>query len=194
MVDIYLDYPSPFGLSRPTPAWCAPIAAFDPDLRIFPSQTHPLYRLMRLARNSPVEATMDRMHKAMQKGILKELHPDTAIAIRHKLVAVFTLPKEVTTLHSDRVIETLRQRDQWQFKDGDAAADALDQRDALVEKSVADERKRQYRDRRKAAGISLLYRTGARVSLVPPVRDFDQAVRSLGAPGGNQAVTVPPKE
>jgi hypothetical protein len=190
--DIYLDIPSPFGLSRPTPAWCAVIAAFDPELRIFPSQTHPLYRLMRLAKNTPVGATIDRMHTAMQKGLLKDLHPDTRIAIQHRMVSVFTLPKEVTTVSPERVVQTLQKRDQWAFKDGDAVADALDQRDQIVEQAAKDERKREYRIRRKAAGISLLYRTGARVSLVPPVRV--ERAGSLGTPGGNPAVTVSPKE
>jgi len=188
--DIYIDVPSPFGLSRPTEAWCRVIADYDAELRIFPSQTHPVYRLMRKARH------MGPMNADRFKGVLAQLHPDTQIAIHHHLIAVFTMPKEITTVGPEGVVAKLRLRDQWRFKDGDAVADALDARDMAAEKEVDQNRQRDYQTRRRAAGISLLYRTGARVSLIKPSlgipRMFDAG--SVGTPGSNPAVTVSPKE
>jgi hypothetical protein len=184
--DLYLDLPSPFGLSRPTDGWCRIIAHYDSELRIFPSQTHPVYRLMRKAR------TMGPINAERFKAVMTTLHPDTQIAINHHLIAVFTLPKEITTVSPERVVEKLRRRDQWQFKDGDAVADALDRRDDDADKAVTHERNRQYAERRRAAGISLLYRTGARVSLVSPVRPSELA--SMGTPAGKSAGSVALKE
>jgi hypothetical protein len=191
--DIYIDVPSPFGLSRPTRAWCDVIAAFDPDLRIFPSQTHPLYRLMRRAYNTPMSAVMDRMHKAMAAGTLKEVHPDTKIAINHGLVAVSTLPKEIVTISPERIVQNLMGRDQWAHKDGDAVADALDQRDADAERELDRQLHADVRKRRREAGISLRYRTGARVSLVNPSRR-GAGEASLETPGADNGATVSPTE
>lgn len=188
--DIYIDVPSPFGLSRPTEAWCRVIADYDSELRIFPSQTHPVYRLMRKARQ------MGPMNADRFKGVLTQLHPDTQIAIHRHLIAVFTMPKEITTVGPERVVAKLRLRDQWQFKDGDAVADALESREAADETAIDQKRKFEYQTRRRAAGISLLYRTGARVSLIKPVSGVQRMLDtvSMGTPGGNSAVTVSPKE
>ncbi|HUU46378.1 MAG TPA: hypothetical protein VM118_11665 [Acidobacteriota bacterium] len=194
--DIYLDLPSPFGLPRPTRAWCDVIASFDPDLRIFPSQTHSVYRLMRRAHQTPVGALVNRVRAAIERGILTEVNPDTRIAIQHRLVAVSTLPKEITTVSPERIVASLQRRDQWGFRDGDAVADALDQRDADEVSAIDRERNRQYRERRKAAGISLLYRTGARVSLIKPSLSPTPGFEAdcMGTPDGDSAVTVSPKE
>jgi len=188
--DIYIDVPSPFGLQRPTEAWCRVVADYDPELRIFPSQTHPVYRLMRKARN------MGPMNADKFKNVMTTLHPDTQIAIHHHLIAVFTMPKEITTVGPERVVAKLRLRDQWRFKDGDAVADALEAREAADEKDINHKRKLEYQTRRKAAGISLLYRTGARVSLIKPVTGVQRMLDtvSVGTPGGNSAVSVSPKE
>lgn len=191
---IYIDVDSPFGLPKPTPGWLAVIAEFDPDLRIFPSKTHPVYRLMRRAHNTPMSATLERMQTAQNKGILKELHPDTAIAIHYGLVSVSTLPKEAITVSPEQIVERLMRRDQWRFKDGDAVADHLDKRDADHEKEIAREQKRDLRERRKAAGVSLLYRTGGRVSLVRPSRHIAGS-DALGTPGGTEKpASVSPTE
>lgn len=191
--DIYIDVDSPFGLPKPSPGWLQAIADFDPDLRIFPSKTHPVYRLMRRAHNTPMSSLVDRVAAAVQQGILKEMHPDTAIAIHHRLVSVTTLPKDAITVSPERIIERLMRRDQWRFKDGDAVADALDQRDADAEKAIDDRQKRDLRDRRKAAGISLLYRTGGRVSLVRPSRHI-AGLDAAENPGGEKPATVSPQE
>lgn len=193
MESIYIDVPSPFGLARPTPAWCRAIGEFDPDLRIFPSQTHPLFRMMRKAHNTPIADTVKRMEKAQRDGVLKDIHPDTQIAIKHGLVAVFTIPAEIVQLNPERVVAMLRNRDQWRFKDGDAVADQLEANEAAADKDVRRERFRQYQQRRRAAGISLLYRSGARVSLVSPTR-ASSGTASLGTPAGNHAGPVSPVE
>lgn len=178
-IDIYIDAPSPFGLARPTKAWCETIAAFDPDLRIFPSQKHPCFRLMRVAR---VEGPMNLQRF---KRVMDQLHPDTQIALQHGLVAVFTMPAEIMKLDPLRVVEKLRRRDQWAFRDGDAVADALDQRDVAAEKEIDDRRRADSHDRRRAMRISYLYRTGARVSLVPPRR---QPAAAASAPTTGEPV------
>lgn len=193
MESIYIDVPSPFGLSKPSPAWCRTIADFDPDLRIFPSQTHPLFRLMRKAHNTPIAETVKRMEKAQRDGVLKDIHPDTAIAIKHGLVAVFTIPAEIVQLSPERVVAMLRNRDQWAFKNADEVADRLEANENDADKAVRRERFRQYQERRRAAGISLSYRSGARVSLVSPTRPTS-GTASLGTPGGNSAASVSPLE
>jgi hypothetical protein len=175
MKDIYIDIPSPFGLSRPSKAWCRSLAEYDADLRIYPSQVHPLFRLARVAHvNGPYNFEKFR-------HVLKELHPDTKIAIEHKLVAVFTLPAEIVNVSPERVIAKLRLRDQWRYKDADAVADALDQSEDADRLEVDRQQRLNTRARLRAAAISYRYRTGARVSLVSPRRPTAAAV-SLPTP------------
>ena len=162
--DVYIDLPSPFGLSRPSEAWCRALADFDRDLRIFPSQKQPVFRLMRLAR------VMGRMNLERFRAVLKEVHPDTKIALERGLVAVFTLPAEVATADPQRVIAALRRRDQWPFRDGDAVTDAIEKSEQAAADEIDRRRRLDIRDRMKGAKTSLQYRLGARVSLVSPRR------------------------
>lgn len=182
MKDIYIDVPSPFGLSRPSLAWCGVLAEYDPELRLYPSQTQPVFRLARRAHHTPViRDTIERMRKALASGQLTEVHPDTKIALAHRLVAVCALRGEVVNADPTRVVEKLRLRDQWAFKDGDAVADALDQRDDAEARAVHQAQRAATRDRRLGMKVAYRYRTGARVSLVSP-RRHEAAVASAPAP------------
>lgn len=166
------DIPSPFNLLRPKRWWVKVLADWDPDLRIFPSQKKPVYRVMRLARLSG-GLNYDRM-----RPILKTLHPDTQIALERHLLPVMTFGPDVFNRHPSIIVNTLRRRDTWQFSKpgdtpeqvGERAADALDNWEAQTEEAERKERRQENRARLRAMGIAYRYRTGARVSLVQPRR------------------------
>lgn len=184
MSDLFLnDVPSPFNLLRPKRWWVKVLADYDPDLRIFPSQKKPVYRVMRLARYS------GGINAARLAPVLKELHPDTQIAIDRHLVPVMTFGPDVFNRHPSIIVDILRRRDTWRFagstpeERGAAAADALDAWEADQEAIDRKAQKDEARERRRAFAIAFKYRTGARVSLVKPRRGGPSApVASTGAP------------
>lgn len=195
MASIFLRLPSPHGLKPLTEAWLQPIATYDSDLRIFPSQTRKVYRLARLARQS------GGLNASLFKDNEK-LPPDTKLAIKlHLVLLPFDLPPRVWSADASHVVATLRRRDQWRFKDGDAAADALDQAEALAEAQADAKWKDDARVRHRAARVGLQYRTGARISLVSPLRrphvaasvdrpsSTSAATDAVGRDGGKVAVT-----
>lgn len=177
------DIPSPFNLLRPKAWWVKVLADYDPDLRIFPSQKKPVYRVMRLARFSG-GLNYDRL-----RPVLKELHPDTQIALERHLLPVMTFGPDVFNRHPMHIVNVLRRRDTWRFagstpeERGAAAADALDAWEADQEAIDRKKTQEEARERRRAFAIAFKYRTGARVSLVKPRRGGTPApVASTGAP------------
>jgi hypothetical protein len=159
---IYIRLVSPFGLPEPDPAWLQPIADYDADLRIYPSQKDYVYRLARLATNT------GGMNGKMF-GALDNLHPDTKICLNHHLVPVTTIPVAATFAPPDVIVEQLRRRDTFGM--------TAEQIDALMQAQVDDrearidrENREAVRDRVKAMRIGLLSRTGSRISLVSPRR------------------------
>ena len=165
---------SPFNLLRPKAWWVKILRDYDPDLRIFPSQKKPVYRVMRLARQS------GGMNLARFRHVLKDLHPDTRIALEHHLVAVMTFGPDVFNRHPMHIVNALRRRDTWRFSDADAAADALDRMEADEQAQTRAAWRDEGRQRRKAMAIAYKYRTGARVSLVSPRRGGSPASGSTG--------------
>lgn len=166
---IYLDLPSPFGLAKLTELWCRPIALYDPDLVIFPSQKHAHYRLARTCLHGSVRDV------AQYKKLAGGLTDDLKIMLSRNLVAVpFALPPDIGKLDPMNVVRLLMRRDQWRYggrdADGSKAADALEAKEKAEQKAIDDPYLDEMRRRKKAAGISYLYRTGARVSLVSPRR------------------------
>lgn len=168
MPSIYLKHtPNPFGLPQPKDWWLKPIADYDPDLRIYPSQTHPCYRLARVARYSG-----GMSHKTFSK--IPGIAPDTKVALEQRLVPVTTIPPAALTAPPQNIVQQLRSRDQWTIgggQDGSAAdkvADLLDQRDEANEAGIHQQRVNDGRMIHESARVSLLYRTGARVSLIRP--------------------------
>lgn len=159
--------PNRFSLAVPSAAWLQPIADYDPDLRIFPSQTQPCYRLMRVARYSGGMSAKTFLH-------IPGIHPDTKVALEQRLVAVTTIPPMALQAPPENIVRQLQGRDQWAIgggQDGTAAdrvADRLDQRDAQNTAALRQEVRDDGLPIHQAARISLLYRTGARVSLVRP--------------------------
>lgn len=161
-MSIYLDLPSPFGLPALSDAWCAPIAAYDRDLVIFPSQKHPHYRIARKVRHGSVR-NWD-VYKT-----LPGVTDDIRIMLERQLVALpFALPPGIGKADPTVVVGTLYRRDGWRFKDDEAVADRVEQQEAAEKKALDDRWKREEWTRRKALRVSYLYRTGARVSLVSP--------------------------
>lgn len=164
----YLDLPSPFGLAKLSDSFCKVIAAYDPDLVIFPSQKHPFYRLARPVRHGSVR------NWALYKK-LPGVTDDIRIMLDRQLIALpFALPAKIASAPPEHVVATIRARDTWAFGGpdgaGDRAADALEAKEKAKQKIIDDRYADEMRQRKKAAGIAFLYRTGARVSLVSPRR------------------------
>ncbi len=163
-MSIYLDLPSPFGLPKLSDEWLKPIEAYDPDLVIFPSQKHPHYRLARKLKHGSIR-NWDEYKK------LPGVTQDIRIMLDRQLIALpFALPASIGRADPSHVVRTLFLRDQWRFGDGDKAADALEAKEAAEQKAIDDRYRDQMRQRKRAAGVAFLYRTGARVSLVSPRR------------------------
>jgi hypothetical protein len=186
---IYLsDVPSPFGLAAPAAWWTEVLAAYDPDLRIFPSQTKPLYRVMRVARLTG-GLNFDRF-----KHVLTVFNADTKIALERRLVPVMTFGPDVFNRHPSLILDVLKRRDTWALGTdgvgGDKAADLLDAQEAEEEKTRAAAWRDEGRARRRAMKIAYRYRTGGRVSLVRP-RRHSAGSASPETPGGAAAVVTP---
>lgn len=180
-MSIYLaNVPNRFSLKVPGEAWLKPIADYDSELRIYPSQTQPCFRLARVATNSG----------GMSAKIFSDIpgiHPDTKVALENRLVAVTTIPPMALDAPPDNIVRQLRARDQWAigggkgFDAGDTIADLLDRRDAANYEKLRAEIREEGRDLHRGSRISLLYRTGARVSLVRPPT-YRKAASPSGSP------------
>jgi hypothetical protein len=187
-MSIYLPgITNPFNLPTPKNWWLQPIQDYDSDLRIFPSQKHPVYVLARKATRSG--GMMSKLF-----GAIPGLHPNTRILLQHQLVHVSVIPREALNAPPQNIVQELRERDQWAVGGGqdaaagDVIADRLDARD---ESNRVAQRQRFHDDGRlihESARISLLYKLGARVSLVRPPSLTEANSPSSGA----QPPAIPP--
>ena len=179
-MSIYLaDVHSPFGLPALTDEWLRSLEQYDPDLRIFPSQKMPVYRVARVARNSGGLSSVFF-------GNIQGLNPDTAICIKHKLVAVpVTIHKAGAESSPDVILKKLQDRDVWRHGGWEKVADILDAQDVVREKKVEQQRRDDLRVRARAMRSGFLYRTGARVSLVSPLRNVAAAATSSPSAQGS---------
>ena len=168
MASIYLSHvPNPWGLAVPKESWLKPIQDFDADLRIYPSQKRAIYIVGRVARLSG-----GMSHRTFKD--IPGVHPDTKVLLTEKLVYVSYFLPMALTAESYNIVEQLRGRDQWLHGGGtgpdaaDKVADLLDTRDATREAGLRQEVRNDGKLIHESARISLLYRTGGRVSLVRP--------------------------
>ena len=181
-MSIYLDLPSPFGLPKLSDTFCQPIAAYDPELVIFPSQKHPFYRIGRKVRRSK------RQWDAYKK--LPAVTSDIRIFLDHGAIALpFALPAKISHGTPEHVIATLRARDMWVHGgpdgDGEKTADQLEANERAEAEASQAAWNAEAKVRKRAMGISYLYATGARVSLVSP--------RRMVAPPDSPTQTGPPE-
>lgn len=186
-MDNYLDIPSPFALPKPKDHWLRTLAAFDADLVIFPSQKQPLYRLARRAKRS------GGITERIFRKVGSMLHPDTKIMFDNRLVAVTTIPRGAVEAPCEILCQQLIPRDTWRFGPGDdAGARSLER----MEHEEAERQNRAWKEetraRHRAARISFLYRTGARVSLISPLRP-PAGGAAPGTPAAS-AASVSPQE
>jgi len=189
MASIFLAHvPNRFSLAVPRETWLKPIQDYDSELRIFPSQTQPCFRLMRVASHSG----------GMSHKIFKDIpgiHPDTKVALENRLVAVCTIPPMALDAPPDNIVMQLRRRDQWAIGGGqgmdagDKIADMLDRRDADNYEFKRAEIREEGKDLHRGSRISFLYRTGARVSLVRPPTYRKGTASPSGSP---PPVGIPP--
>jgi len=111
--------PNPWNLSAP-PAWfLVELAAYDAELRIFPSAEEPCYRFARKAKVHPAVMTALRNR------------PDTKTYWDHGLVPVTSLPQFEPW--APKILWELAERDLHRVGGGAAAADILDEREARQE-------------------------------------------------------------
>jgi hypothetical protein len=175
-VSIYLRLVSPFRLPDPDSAWLQPIADYDPDLRIYPSQKDYVYRLARVAHHS------GGMNRALFRR-LPNMNPDTVVCLDRGLVPVTTIPAGAIYAPPEKIVEQLYWRDLWAHGGAEAVADRLEVQEVAREMKRDADHQDEGRARFRAMRRSYLYRTGGRVSLVNPRRPERPALVSPSTPG-----------
>jgi len=94
---------NPFGLTAPTAHFQRAIIAYDKQLRLFPSQVEPVYRLARICR---------RESRLGLNTMVVHDHPDTRICIQEGVLPICPLlPWAVG--QPELVLRDLRARDTW---------------------------------------------------------------------------------
>lgn len=160
-MSIYLGHlPNPFNLPTPTVGWLKPIAEYDPELRIVPSQQSPVYRLMRTARRTG--ATNAKLWR--DKGV--QMNPDTQTAFALHLVPITTLTGDAVRQPPEHVVQWLKDHDITAHGGADKVVDQIEARERKTEQAIDDHNRDEVRQRSRASYIGYQYRTGARVSLV----------------------------
>lgn len=160
-MSIYLgDAPNPFNLPTPSAGWLKPIADYDAELRLMPSQTSPVYRLMRTARRTGAA----NAKLWLDKG--KTMQPDTVTAFQRHLVAITTIPAAAVKAPPEHLVQWLRDHDITAHGGAEAVADKLEARDRAEDARIDAENHDEGRVRHRASRVGYQYRTGARVSLV----------------------------
>lgn len=149
----YLDLNSKMAV--PPAYWLARLFDFDADLVVFPSFHMPYaYVLARRARKSRgidgAKAIVDTCGQ-----------PDTVACLQHGLVPVTMILRTGGGWSIDNILESLRRRDLWRFKNSDAAADQLDQRDENEQKRVRQQTRETMWNLSGDAWRSYQARTGA---------------------------------
>jgi hypothetical protein len=162
------DVPNPYLLLPLDEAWLQPIRDYDADLRIFPSQLRPVYRLGRVSTLlKPMDAA---------KFPVDTVHPDTAVALTKAFILVnWSLVGNISVHPATTVVQTLRRRDTWAFRrrkddlESDVVGRLLDEQDEAEEAATWKAFRERTRQIGRAARLGVLYRTGQRVSLVRPL-------------------------
>lgn len=126
----YVRTANPFNLQEPPASFLTGLHALDADLVIFPSTHEPCYRLARRTTH-----TRD-IWKVIQS------FPDTAILVAYGLAPWKSVLPTSLDMSWERVLQEIPQFDQWQFKDPDAVARHLDDREAdaarRLDREIAD--------------------------------------------------------
>lgn len=117
----YLRTSNPFNLQEPPASFLESLAALDSEMVIFPSISEPCYRLCRRTR---------------QRDIWKVIKsfPDTEILVAHRLAPWKSVLPTSLDMAWARVLLEIPEYDQWKFKNSDAVADHLDEREANDER------------------------------------------------------------
>lgn len=125
------DAPNPFNLAAPPRAFLAQMFAYDEKLVIFPSSTDPVYRLCRRSIGPPTPLLG-------MKG-----NPDAAICRRHRLAPVKAILPAPIGHFGPHILQDLSTYDTTKIGGGAAAADRLDQLDAMeaqqIDRDIEDE-------------------------------------------------------
>lgn len=120
----YIRTSNPFNLQTPPKSFLDGLHALDSELVIFPSTHEPVYRLARRTKHT--------------RGIYKMLktYPDSEILVAYRLDIWKSVLPTSLDMSWERVLQEIPQFDQWAFKDANAVADTLDQRDAQAEQRL----------------------------------------------------------
>lgn len=172
---VFLDgVPNRFLLPAPSAAWERAVWAYDPDLRVFPSQKRPVYRVARVRTLTPI------LHEKYRQSP-QDVHPDSRIALEHNLIFVnWSLKAEAFAEDVDGklLVATLRRRDtrpltEKSGTDSDKTAEAIEELERQEEQAKQSAFRDKTRQVGRAARLAVLYRTGQRVSLNIPQRRAD---------------------
>lgn len=130
--------PNPFGLAAPPEYFLTDMAAFDPDLVIFPSAEQASYRLCRRVRRGMPLSVVGKMRHQLG-GVVDRF--DHKILVKMKLVPVISLLPHPQW--GPKILSDLADADLWRHGGADGATDTLDQRDddarAKIDTDIADE-------------------------------------------------------
>lgn len=146
---------NPYSLSEPPQWWLTQLRAFDPLLVVVPSRTEAKYLLTRRLQYT----------FGLSELAIAARETDTEMLVTLKLVPVMQFTHEgVAWVQAGltALLDELRRRDTWQFKDGDAAVDAVE----AFERQEAQRQRAKMREdfgyRARDAWRSLQARTGQR--------------------------------
>jgi hypothetical protein len=143
--------PNPFNLPTPSAGFLQDMAAFDPDLVLYPSQQEFFYRLARRATFGP--------------GLLSALSTgtDSAVCVEHKLVPVTSIKGDAH--FGPHILQWLADRDTWRHGGAKAVNRLLDERDADADKQARRERDSENTVRARSMWRTFARRTGQSVAL-----------------------------
>lgn len=138
MMTNWIAGPNPFGLASPPDFFLTDLAAFDPDLVIFPSAEQAVYRLCRRVRRGPALTHVGKIRHQLG-GIVDRF--DHKILVALKLVPVVSLLPHPQW--GPKILADLAEADLWRHGGADAATATMDQREADVDqrldRDIADE-------------------------------------------------------
>ena len=164
-------------MAVPPTYWLQRLFDFDHMLVIIPSRHVPFAYV--LARRRQFSAGLT--DAALEATITQ---PDTKMCLHYGLVPVSIIYRTGDSWTIDNIIRSLKARDTWAYKDGDAVADCLDARDAAKTRKIKQDIRDDMWNRSGDAWRSYQARTGQRTKLNRPT---PRTERRNSAPSGSTA-------
>lgn len=119
----YIETENPFGLAAPPASFLTDLAAYDSELRLFPSMQEPVYRL---ARRTNARTAFRRLPPG---------HRDNTVCLNHRIIPL----KAIQGFHpawGQIIISALASCDVQRVGGGVAASELLEQQEELEERRL----------------------------------------------------------